>query len=197
MADEILKRDQNEVPVLAGITDDANQYVTMLRVDPTTKRLLVKSTAAGGGTVTSITASTGILLTPDPITTTGTVGLSTALAPMATLTGNSLKVLRVNAGETAVEYATISSGLTVGTTPIASGTVGAVLFEGAGNVLQEDATNFFWDDTNNRLGIGTNTPYGLLNLSNVGTTAATQFINLSSSFTGDSARKRIAWRELS
>lgn len=45
------------------------------------------------------------------------------------------------------------SGLTIGTTPIASGSVGRVLFEGAGNVLQEDS-NLFWDNTNKRLGLG-------------------------------------------
>ena len=56
---------------------------------------------------------------------------------------------------------TIATGLTVGTTPITSGTVGRVLFEGTGNVLQQSA-NFFWDNTNARLGIGTATPaYGL------------------------------------
>jgi len=52
---------------------------------------------------------------------------------------------------------TIATGLTVGTTPITSGTVGRVLFEGTGNVLQESA-NLFWDNTNSRLGIGTATP---------------------------------------
>ena len=45
------------------------------------------------------------------------------------------------------------SGLTIGTTPIASGTIGRVLFEGTGNVVQEDS-NLFWDNTNKRLGIG-------------------------------------------
>lgn len=43
MADETLKRDQNRITVLAGVTDDSNQFVTMLRVDPTTKRLLCLS----------------------------------------------------------------------------------------------------------------------------------------------------------
>ena len=52
---------------------------------------------------------------------------------------------------------TIATGLTVGTTAIASGAVGRVLFEGTGNVLQESA-NLFWDNTNSRLGIGTNNP---------------------------------------
>ena len=47
----------------------------------------------------------------------------------------------------------ISTGLTVGTTPITSGTVGRVLFQGTGNVVQQDAA-LFWDNTNKRLGIG-------------------------------------------
>jgi len=43
--------------------------------------------------------------------------------------------------------------LEIGTTPISSGTIGRILFEGSGNVLQEDS-NLFWDNTNKRLGIG-------------------------------------------
>jgi len=61
-------------------------------------------------------------------------------------------------GSTYVEIsATAATSLTIGTTPIASGTVGRVLFEGTGNVLQESA-NLFWDNTNGRLGIGTSSP---------------------------------------
>ena len=55
------------------------------------------------------------------------------------------------------------SGLTIGTTPIASGTIGRVLFEGTGNVLQQSA-NLFWDGTNERLGIGTETPENSLDV---------------------------------
>ena len=47
----------------------------------------------------------------------------------------------------------VTSSLAVGTSPISSGTIGRVLFQGAGNVLQQDAS-FFWDNTNKRLGIG-------------------------------------------
>lgn len=43
--------------------------------------------------------------------------------------------------------------LTVGSTPISSGTVGRILFEGSGNKLQEDGA-LFWDNTNKRLGVG-------------------------------------------
>jgi hypothetical protein len=57
---------------------------------------------------------------------------------------------------------TIATGLTVGTTPITSGTVGRVLFEGTGNVLQEDSA-LSWDNTNKRL----NLTSGLDNLINL------------------------------
>jgi hypothetical protein len=45
---------------------------------------------------------------------------------------------------------TIATGLTIGTTPIASGTIGRVLFEGTGNVLQQ-SSSLFWDNTNGAL----------------------------------------------
>jgi hypothetical protein len=56
---------------------------------------------------------------------------------------------------------TISTGITIGTTAVTSGTVGRVLFEGTGNVVQESA-NLFWDNTNGRLGIGTSSPAAIL-----------------------------------
>ena len=48
---------------------------------------------------------------------------------------------------------TIATGLTVGTTPITSGAVGRILFEGTGNVLGESA-NLFWDNVNTGLILG-------------------------------------------
>ena len=44
-------------------------------------------------------------------------------------------------------------GLTVGTTAIASGTIGRILFQNGSNTLGQDAA-LFWDNTNKRLGIG-------------------------------------------
>jgi hypothetical protein len=110
----------------------------------------------GGGSVTSV-GTTG-LISGGPITTTGTISTS--------MNTNKL-VGRSTAGTGIMEEITVGSGLTlsggtltntassltVGTTPIASGTVGRVLFEGTGNVLQEDA-DLFWDNTNKRLGVG-------------------------------------------
>ena len=52
---------------------------------------------------------------------------------------------------------TVSTGITIGTTAITSGTVGRVLFEGTGNVVSQSA-NLYWDNTNGFLGIGTSTP---------------------------------------
>ena len=52
----------------------------------------------------------------------------------------------------------IPSGLTVGTTTIASGAVGKLLFETTGNVLGETSL-FNIDPSNGYLGVGTTTPY--------------------------------------
>lgn len=102
--------------------------------------------------------------------------LSTALSGKAstgavTGTGITMSTARIlgrsTAGTGAIEEITIGSGLTlsagtltasgggltVGTTAIASGTVGRILFQGTGNVLQQSA-NLFWDNTNSRLGVG-------------------------------------------
>jgi hypothetical protein len=51
---------------------------------------------------------------------------------------------------------TISTGITIGTTAITSGTVGRVLFEGTGNVVQESG-NITWDDTNKIFKVSTGT----------------------------------------
>jgi len=69
-------------------------------------------------------------------------------------------------------------GVTIGTTAITSGTVGRILFEGTGNVVQESA-NLFWDNTNGRLGIG-GTP-STFNLDVVGTARVSGALNLNSS----------------
>jgi hypothetical protein len=86
-----------------------------------------------------------------------------------TPTSRALTINGVTQDLTADRSWTISTGITVGTTPIVSGTVGRVLFEGTGNVVQESA-NLFWDNTNGRLGIG-GTP-GAFKLDIVGTSSA-------------------------
>jgi hypothetical protein len=65
------------------------------------------------------------------------------------------------------------SGITIGTTAIASGTVGRVLFEGAGNVVQQ-SSNFFWDNTNGRLGVRVATPTASLEVLGAAPSGTTQ-----------------------
>lgn len=45
MADEVIIRDENSRTVGAGISNDADQDILMLRVDPVTKYLLVHASA--------------------------------------------------------------------------------------------------------------------------------------------------------
>jgi len=90
------------------------------------------------------------------------------------LTGNANLFLRVNAGANGIEWAaTAGGGITIGTTAIASGTVGRVLFEGAGNVVQQ-SSNFFWDNTNGRLGIRVATPTASLEVLGAAPSGTTQ-----------------------
>ena len=84
MANEILKYDQNSIRVLAGVTDDTDKDITMLRVDPITKRLLVKGNFVYGsiswgsiiGTITNqtdlINYIDGVINTDSGWTKTGT-----------------------------------------------------------------------------------------------------------------------------
>jgi hypothetical protein len=73
MADEILKRDQNFITVLGGITDDAAQEVRMLRVDPVTGRLILSITGiAVSATVDVGTTTTGAPGTDATVVNSGT-----------------------------------------------------------------------------------------------------------------------------
>lgn len=41
-------------------------------------------------------------------------------------------------------------------------TLGSVVFAGTSGLISQDNANLFWDDTNNRLGVGTNSPAGTI-----------------------------------
>lgn len=113
MADEILKRDQNFVTVLAGITDDSDQEIKMLRVDPTTKRLLVKASGGGSsglvvGTTTITGATNGDLLYNNN-------GLLGSIAPSGTGTVTSVSVVSANGFTGTVATATTTPAITLRT----------------------------------------------------------------------------------
>jgi hypothetical protein len=65
-------------------------------------------------------------------------------------TSRALTINGVTQDLTANRSWTISTGVTIGTTPITSGTVGRILFQGVGNVVQQ-STNLFFDSTTNIL----------------------------------------------
>lgn len=107
MASEILKYDQNSVRVLAGVTNDSNQEIRMLRVDPTTKKLLVVATGSGGtGTVTSVSvvSANGFAGTVATATTTPAITLTTTITGI--LKGNGTAISAATAG---TDYVTASS----------------------------------------------------------------------------------------
>lgn len=117
MTSEILKRDQNFVTVLGGITDDSDQDIEMLRVDPTSKRLLVKAIISGGS-VTSINSLTGAVIIAAgtnislntvgntiTISSSGTPNAITALTGDVTATGpGSVSATLSNTGVSAGSY---------------------------------------------------------------------------------------------
>lgn len=80
----------------------------------------------------------------------GELDLSSIYVP----TSRTLTINGVTQDLSANRTFTISTGITIGSTAIASGTVGRILFEGAGNVVQESA-NLLWDDTNGRITVNT------------------------------------------
>ena len=81
----------------------------------------------------------------------------TDLIEVSTIVGGSYVTKSITGQELIDAIPLPPTGLTVGTTPISSGTIGRVLFQGTGNVLQQ-SSSLFWDNTNGFLGIGTSTP---------------------------------------
>jgi nitrogen fixation protein len=79
----------------------------------------------------------------------------------ATIANNN--ILQYDSADQLWKNQVLNTGLTVGTTPISSGTIGRVLFQGSTNVLQQ-SSSLFWDSTNNRLGVGTDVPTSALDL---------------------------------
>jgi len=109
----------------------------------------------GNGTVTSI--ATAGLISGGTITSTGTITTSVStnkLVGRATAGTGVMEEITLGTGLsfTGTTLNATGGGLTVGTTAIASGTAGRILFEGAGNVLQENAILNL--DTTNGLIIG-------------------------------------------
>lgn len=92
---------------------------------------------------------------------TGTLAVGRGGTGLSAL-GTSLQVLRTNAAATALEYATLATGISIGDA-VGGGTPGSVLFVGAGPILSQDNANFFYNPTTHALGLGTTLPSGSFN----------------------------------
>ncbi len=135
------------------------------------------------GTLTSGSISTGFVVGGVTMTlgsdATGDIyyrnsgGVLTRLA-----IGSSGQLLTVSAG--LPSWQTVTTTIAIGTTPITSGAVGRIIFEGTGNVAQQNA-NFAWDNTNTRLGVGLSSPNATLDVKGIGTTSSTSSLIISNS----------------
>ena len=79
--------------------------------------------------------------------------LSTAGIQPTLVSGTSIKTINSTSLLGSGDIVIGGGGLTVGTTAIASGTIGGILFQNGSNLLAQDAA-LFWDNTNKRLGVG-------------------------------------------
>lgn len=102
------------------------------------------STALSGKASTGAVTGTGITMSTARILGRSTAGTG-AIEEITIGTGLTLSAGTLSAS---------GGGLTVGTTAIASGTVGRILFEGTGNVLQE-SSQLSWNNTTNALTLTT------------------------------------------
>lgn len=64
MADEILKRDQNYVTVISGVTADTAKDIIMVRIDPSSLHLLVDATVTGGSGLSGLATEATLLKIP-------------------------------------------------------------------------------------------------------------------------------------
>lgn len=154
MSDEILKRDQNFVTVLGGVTNDADQEIKMLRVDPITGRLLVNASGGSGGVTSfngltgavTISAGTNITLTilgndieiassgsSSPLTTKGDLYTFTNVNARLPVGTNGYLLSADSVETTGLKWIPApATGLTIGTTTITSGTTTRILYDNAG-----------------------------------------------------------------
>lgn len=121
MANENANRDQNFVTVLTAITDDSSQEIRMVRVDPSTNRILVSATGISSGTVTSVSVVTANGISGSVATATTTPAITLSLGAITPITVNGITFSGsgsiANSGSTSLTSFTgsgISSGINTG-----------------------------------------------------------------------------------
>jgi len=203
MADEILKRDQNFVTVLAGVTDDSDQDITMLRVDPITKRLLINASGTIGNQnlqqVTDNGSTTTNSITASSLIKTG--GLSTEFLKADGSVDSSTYLTTSTAASTYVPYTGATTDVALGAHTISttSGLITPKIYPSADSttavgIYKADGTTSVLnvDTTNSRVGIGTSTPASRLTVNGTGSFYGGD-LNIYSSNQSPTGTGRITW----
>lgn len=116
----VLKRDENDSPVMGGTSSVDNQTIINSSFDPTTRRLLTDS-AAGSGTVTSVSVVTanGFAGTVATATTTPAITLSTTVTGILSGNGTSISAATTTgSGSVVLATAPSISGATITTSSV-------------------------------------------------------------------------------
>ncbi|MEI6650932.1 MAG: hypothetical protein WCL23_05940, partial [Candidatus Moraniibacteriota bacterium] len=93
------------------------------------------------------------------------LSLSSAADGFTVAGGTTSRTLTISGGNVS-----INQNLTTTSSPSFTGisvsglTTGSVVYAGSSGALSQDNSNFFWDGTNHRLGIGTTSPAGILDV---------------------------------
>ena len=107
--------DNNDKPTLTAVTDDSNQYIQRVLVDPASGRLLVSATGLG----TTLTLQTN-----------GTNNGSQSLLNL--VAGTNMTITDNGSGSITFASTGGSSGITVNTTTITGGTTGQLVYDNGG-----------------------------------------------------------------
>lgn len=156
MASDIISRDNNQITVLAGVTDDASAFIKMLPIDPTTGRLKVSiSSGAGLGdmlldTIQTVTAAKtfndGKLILAGA--TSGTTVLKSAAvagSSVVTLPSGTVTLLETTgSAANLTSFPTLNQNTTGSAATLTTArTIGGVSFNGSANITVASATGGF------------------------------------------------------
>lgn len=138
------------------------------------------------GTVTSVglTMPSGFSVSGSPVTTAGTLAVSTTLNGPLRGNGSGFTTGNTNLASEVTGTLSVANG---GTGTATAFTTGSVVFAGASGVYSQDNSNLFWDNTNKRLNIGPapTSPAWPLTVGSSG--SATTAIKINSSTSGTSS----------